>query len=206
MAGRGAGRAKEPGNKGQMSGRQDVELRLAKAMAHPVRVKILEIMNERPVAPAEVSTAIGVPVSNVAYHFRSLLELDCIAAVEQQLVRGSVKTTYRSRTNLMFDDLCFSTLPPGDRSGLTVPTLKALYRRASDAIEADTLDAKTDSHVSVTTLSLRWEAWEEIAKILEAALGRVMEIKGEEEAREDDSERMPVTVGLLGFESPWLYE
>ena len=206
MAGSGAGRAKGSVREGQVSGRADVELRLAKAMAHPVRVRILEIMNERPVAPAEVSAAIGTPVSNVAYHFRTLLELECVEVVAQQLVRGSIKTTYRSRTNLMFDDLCFRTLPPGDRAGITVATLKALYRRASDAIEANTFDIQADSHLSVTTLSLRWEAWEEIAKILEGVLGRVMEIKGEEEACEDDSERIPATVGLLGFESPRLYE
>jgi DNA-binding transcriptional ArsR family regulator len=206
MSGSRAGRAKTSSKNGQMSGRQDIELRLAKAMAHPVRVKILEQMNERPVAPAEVSAVIGTPVSNVAYHFRTLLELGCIEAIEKQQVRGSVKTTYRSRTNLMFDDLCFATLPPGDRAGLTVATLKALYRRASDAIEAKTFDGKADSHLSVTTLSLRGEAWLEIAGILEGALGRVMEIKGEEEGRQDDAERIPATIGLLGFESPRLYE
>lgn len=206
MAGRGAGQPRSSSRETGFSGRQDVELRLAKAMAHPVRVKILELTNERPVAPAEVSAAIGTPVSNVAYHFRTLVELECIEAVQQQQVRGSIKTTYRNRTNLMFDDLCFATLPPGDRAGLTVPILKALYRRASDALEAKTFDVHEDSHLSVTTLSLRDEAWQEVATILEGALLRVMEIKGEEEAREDDCERMPATVGLLGFESPQLYE
>ena len=63
--------------------RQDIELRLAKAMAHPVRVKVLEMMNERPVAPVEASEAIGTALSNVSYHFRTLLELECIEAVER---------------------------------------------------------------------------------------------------------------------------
>lgn len=206
MAGKGAAGAKTRSEKRQIAQRQDIELRLAKAMAHPVRVKILEMMNERPVAPVETSEAIGTPLSNVSYHFRTLLELDCIEAVGKEQVRGSIKTTYRSRTSLMFDDLCFATLPSSSKTSLSVAILKALYRRASDAIEGDTFDARDDSHLSVTTLNLRWEAWEEVAKLLEGALGRVLEIKGEEEAREDTVERFPATIGLLAFESPKLYE
>jgi DNA-binding transcriptional ArsR family regulator len=206
MAGKGVVGAQSRSEKRQRAVRQDIELRLAKAMAHPVRVKVLEMMNERPVAPVEASEAIGTALSNVSYHFRTLLELECIEAVGQEQVRGSIKTTYRSRTSLMFDDLCFATLPAGARAGLTVTALKALYRRASDAIEADTMDTRSDSHLSVTTLNLRWEAWDEIAKMLESALGRMLEIKGEEEARDDDVERFPATIGLLAFESPKLYE
>jgi DNA-binding transcriptional ArsR family regulator len=206
MASKDVARVESRSEKRQAATRQDIELRLAKAMAHPVRVKVLELMNERPVAPVEASEAIGTALSNVSYHFRTLLELECIEAVNQEQVRGSIKTTYRSRTSLMFDDLCFATLPAGARAGLTVTALKALYRRASDSIEAGTMDARDDSHLSVTTLELRWEAWDEIAKLLESTLGRVLEIKGEEEAREDDEERFPATFGLLGFESPKLYE
>jgi DNA-binding transcriptional ArsR family regulator len=177
MAGKGIARPKSRSKKRQVAARQDIELRLAKAMAHPVRVKILEMMNERPVAPVEASEAIGTPLSNVSYHFRTLLELGCIEAVGKQQVRGSIKTTYRSRTSLLFDE-----------------------------IGAGTMDARADSHLSVTTLDLRWEAWEEVARLLEGTLDRIIEIKGEEEAREDGTERFPATIGLLAFESPKLYE
>jgi DNA-binding transcriptional ArsR family regulator len=206
MADKGTVGAKSRSERRRVAARQAIELRLAKAMAHPVRVKILEMMNERPVAPVEVSEAIGTALSNVSYHFRTLLELECIEAVEKEQVRGSIKTTYRSRTSLMFDDLCFATLPSSSKTSLSVAILKALYRRASDAIEVDTFDSRPDSHLSVTTLRLRWEAWEEVAELLEGALGRVLEIKDEEEAREDTVERFPATIGLLAFESPKLYE
>src|ERR1700712_1768979 len=84
---------------------EDVELRLAKAMAHPVRVKALALMNERPIAPVEVSEKIGVELSNVSYHFRTLLELDCIEATGTEQVRGSIKTTYRSKVPFAFDTI-----------------------------------------------------------------------------------------------------
>ncbi len=206
MAGKGSARATPRSETKKVTVRQDIELRLAKAMAHPVRVKVLELMNEQPIAPVEASAKIGTQLSNVAYHFRTLLELECIEEVGKEQIRGSVKTTYRSRTNLMFDDLCFATLPSGAQTGIGVAIMKALYRRASDAIEAGSFDAKDNRHLSVTTAEMRWEAWDEVANILEGALGRILEIKEEEDAREDDVKRFPATIGLFAFESPRLYE
>jgi DNA-binding transcriptional ArsR family regulator len=187
--------------------REDVELRLAKAMAHPVRVKALALMNERPIAPVEVAEAIGVELSNVSYHFRTLLELDCIEATATEQVRGSIKTTYKSKVRLMFDHIVWAGLGREEKSGLSTEGVKALMSRTLDAFEARTFDAKENRHLSVSTVLIDWEGLDEIAVMLDATLNRVAEIQAEaaERAGERD-ERFPVTVGLLGFESPRLYE
>jgi DNA-binding transcriptional ArsR family regulator len=187
--------------------REDVELRLAKAMAHPVRVKALELMNERPIAPVEVSEKIGVELSNVSYHFRTLLELDCIEATGTEQVRGSIKTTYSSKVRLMFDDMVWDSLGRHAKSGLATAYLKALMSRASEALEAETLDADKEPHLSVSTVMVDWEGWDEISGMLEAAMNRVAEIQAESSERTNGhDERFPATVGLLGFESPRTYE
>ena len=188
--------------------REDVELRLAKAMAHPVRVKALELMNERPIAPVEVSDAIGVALSNVSYHFRTLLELDCIEAAGTEPVRGSIKTTYRSKVRLMFDDMVWDSLSRQAKSGITATFLKALMTRTSDALEAETFDASTrEPHISVSTVTVDWDGWDEISQMLTAMLNRVAEIEEESAVRDAGrGELFPATVGLLGFESPRTYE
>jgi DNA-binding transcriptional ArsR family regulator len=191
--------------------REDVELRLAKAMAHPVRVKALELMNERPIAPVEVSDAIGVALSNVSYHFRTLLELGCIEAEGTEQVRGSIKTTYSSRVRLMFNDMVWSSLGSHAKSGITEAILKALVARAGDALAAETFDAKEDRHLSVSTIEADWQGWDEIAEVLKTAMERVHEIGGESRERADAGDSVgvspfPVTIGLLGFESPRTYE
>jgi DNA-binding transcriptional ArsR family regulator len=191
--------------------REDVELRLAKAMAHPVRVKALELMNERPIAPVEVSEEIGVALSNVSYHFRTLLELDCIEAAGTEQVRGSIKTTYRSRVRLMFDDMVWSSLGNYAKSGITEAILKALVARTGDALAAETFDSKEDRHLSVSTIEADWQGWDEIVEVLKTAMERVHEIGDESRDRgSGDSTAevspFPVTVGLLGFESPRTYE
>ncbi len=195
--------------------REDVELRLAKAMAHPVRVKALELMNERPIAPVEVSEQIGVELSNVSYHFRTLLELGCIEAVETEQVRGSIKTTYRSRVRLMFDDMVWESLSRQAKSGITTTFLKALMTRTSDALDAETFDSGKEPHISVSTVTVDWEGWDEISGMLATTLSRVAEIQLESAERAAErldtdgaaeASSFPVTVGMLGFESPRTYE
>lgn len=186
---------------------EDFELRLAKAMAHPVRVKALELMTERPIAPVEVSERIGVELSNVSYHFRTLLELDCIEATGTEQVRGSIKTTYRSKISLIFDSAVWKSLSRQAKSGLTAKVLKSMMIRASDALTADTFDGDKEPHLSVSTLNVDWEGWDEIFGMLAATMYRIAEIEKESAERAaDNDERFPVSVSMLGFESPRLYE
>lgn len=187
--------------------REDVELRLAKAMAHPVRVKALELMNERPIAPVEVSDEIGVALSNVSYHFRTLVELDCIEATATEQVRGSIKTTYKSKVRLMFDDMVWESLSQQAKSGITTTFLKALMTRTSDALDAGTFDSSKTPHISVSTVRVDWEGWDEISGMLETTLNRISEIQSESAERGvEPDERFPATIGMLGFESPRTYE
>jgi DNA-binding transcriptional ArsR family regulator len=185
--------------------REDIEVRLGKAMAHPVRVRILEMMNERPIAPVEVANGIGVALSNVSYHFRTLLELDCIEAVGQEQVRGSMKTTWRSKVKLMFADLCFAGLDTEAKSALTGKALRTMAVRVGDAFAARTLESRSDLHLSVQTISVNDEGWTEIASLLTMVMERVGEIE-RESADDLASERFPATVSLMSFESPKLYE
>lgn len=187
--------------------REDVELRLAKAMAHPVRVKALELMNERPIAPVEVSDEIGVALSNVSYHFRTLLELDCIEAAGTEQVRGSIKTTYRSKVRLMFDDMVWDSLGRQAKSGLATAILRALMTRTSDALESETFDATREPHISVSTVKVDWDGWDEISQMLTTMLDRIPAIEEESAVRDSGrGELFPATVGMLGFESPRTYE
>ena len=186
---------------------QDFELRLAKAMAHPVRLKALELMNERPIAPVEVSEQIGVELSNVSYHFRTLLELDCIEAAGTEQVRGSIKTTYRSKVRLTFDSGVWESLSRLGKSGLTASVLQKMMTRASDALASNTFDGVKEPHLSVSTIKVDWEGWDEIFEMLATTMFRIAEIEKESAERAADvDERFPATVGMLGFESPRLYE
>ena len=53
-----------------------VDQRIAKALSHPVRAHILQILNDRVASPNEIAEEIKEPLGNVSYHVRALLNLE----------------------------------------------------------------------------------------------------------------------------------
>ncbi|MBS1879125.1 MAG: helix-turn-helix transcriptional regulator [Actinobacteria bacterium] len=67
------------------------------ALRHPLRRRILRRMDdERPISPRELSHQLQVPLSNVSYHVRVLVDCAAVTLVGTQPVRGSMKHFYRS--------------------------------------------------------------------------------------------------------------
>ena len=85
--------------------KQSREPQVFKALAHPLRMKLLVAMSEREASPSELATELGEPLGNVAYHVRMLERLDCIELVRTTPRRGALEHHYRADR------------PPGTRGG-----------------------------------------------------------------------------------------
>ena len=55
--------------------------RLVKALAHPLRFRILTVLDERMASPSELAEELGAPLGNVSYHVRILASLGLIRLV-----------------------------------------------------------------------------------------------------------------------------
>src|SRR5687767_8317760 len=71
--------------------------RFVKAMSHPLRVRILAMLDERTASPNELAGWLGASLGTVAYHVRTLFQLDLIELVDETRVRGAVEHHYRSK-------------------------------------------------------------------------------------------------------------
>ena len=95
-----------------------VDPRIAKALSHPMRARILMILNERVASPNEISEEIEERLPNVSYHVRALLDLGCIELVDTAQRRGAVEHYYRAIVRPFFSDRDWKRLPrsgpPGD--------------------------------------------------------------------------------------------
>ena len=60
--------------------------RYVKALAHPLRVRILAILEERPASPVELSRMLGSNLGVVSYHVRTLFDLGLLCDGELQLL------------------------------------------------------------------------------------------------------------------------
>src|SRR4051794_36963666 len=65
-----------------------VDSRVMKAIAHPLRHRILAILNERIASPKEIADELGERLPNVSYHVKTLDELGAIELVDTQPRRG----------------------------------------------------------------------------------------------------------------------
>jgi DNA-binding transcriptional ArsR family regulator len=70
--------------------------RFVKAMSHPLRVRILAMLDERQASPNQLAGWLGASLGTVAYHVRTLLQLGLIELVDETRVRGAVEHHYRS--------------------------------------------------------------------------------------------------------------
>ncbi len=79
-----------------------IDHRLVRALSHPVRVRILEILSERVASPNDLSEELGVELSHVAYHTRTLGRCGCLELVDTAQRRGATEHFYRAaaRTGL----------------------------------------------------------------------------------------------------------
>jgi hypothetical protein len=66
------------------------------ALAHPIRVHILQAAEVDAVSPSDIAVEIGEPLGVVAYHFRVLHNVDLIELTATERRRGSIESFYRS--------------------------------------------------------------------------------------------------------------
>lgn len=70
--------------------------RYAKALRHPLRVRILATLQECEATPTQLAQWLGASVGTVAYHVRTLASLGLIELVGETRVRGAVAHHYRA--------------------------------------------------------------------------------------------------------------
>jgi DNA-binding transcriptional ArsR family regulator len=180
-----------------------IDSRLARALNHPLRVRILAVLNERPASPKEMAEILDEELSNVSYHTRELHRLDCVEVAKREQVRGAVKTTYRGTTRMMLDDDAWERLTKETRNGISIAAVGEVIDRASTAIEADTFDARTDRHVITLKMDVDEEGWSEVSEIVLDAHRRLEKVEVDAANRTPDPEsRIRITVSLLSYESP----
>jgi DNA-binding transcriptional ArsR family regulator len=91
---------REPVRRGQRNAKRVQAIddpRFVKAMSHPLRVRILAMLDERKASPNELAGWLGASLGTVAYHVRTLEQLGLIELVDETRVRGAVEHHYRAR-------------------------------------------------------------------------------------------------------------
>src|SRR3954462_4725495 len=89
--------------------------RLVKALAHPLRVRILSVLEQGSATPKQIATNLGVQLENLSYHVRALRDLGFIKLEERRMVRGAVEHRYALAARPRITAEAWNQLPAGVR-------------------------------------------------------------------------------------------
>ncbi len=181
-----------------------VEQIVAKAFAHPLRVQILIILNERVASPNLLSQELGQSLNLVAYHVRVLEKYDCIELVDTKQRRGATEHFYRATRRQFLSDSEWSRMPAALRPGLSGAMLKAVFDDIEEAVSKGTFDELEDRHLSRVPMVVDQKAWGDVVNLLLGTLDRLLEIQAEASERlaNSDEPGMLSKVEMLHFKSP----
>lgn len=178
---------------------------IAKAYAHPLRMEIMDLLDDRVASPSQLAAELGSPLSLTSYHVRQLVSWGLVKLVYRRQVRGSIEHFYTATVRPTLSDETWARIPSVVKRALVGSSLSQLGREIAAAGEAGGFD-RDDMHFTRTRLTLSREGWREIAQLLGELLERVDRLREDEAPKlKDDphAERIEATIALLLFESPW---
>ncbi len=181
-----------------------VDVRLARALSHPLRQRILAALGARVASPSDLADELGEPLGDVAYHVKRLVEHDCVELVRTERRRGAVKHFYTARRWLGVADPEWQALPVAERQDLSRRLVDQLVLDVRTAEVAGRL-AEAGVHLSRTPLALDAQGVAELNRLLADLVERALRIQADSEARGfGDEGPRPVRreLGLLHFGAP----
>ena len=181
-----------------------VDPRIAKALSHPMRARILVILNDRVASPNEIAETIDERLPNVSYHVRALVELGCIELVDTAQRRGAIEHYYRAIIRPFFSDRDWKRIPRSARLAISDTALELVWEDVSDAVKAGTFDGRTDRYLTHTPMILDEQGWAEMTAVLAKASAEAEKVasRSAERLTRSKADGVPTRVVLMQFESP----
>src|SRR5919108_2400559 len=98
-------------DQGRREDRGPLDEALLKAISHPLRHRLLGLLDDRIASPNELARELGLPLGRVSYHIRLLADLGAIELVRTEPRRGALEHFYRAVTRGWFSEEDWSRPP-----------------------------------------------------------------------------------------------
>jgi DNA-binding transcriptional ArsR family regulator len=171
--------------------------RLVKALAHPLRVSILSALEHRIASPSQLAEELDVPLPNLSYHIRMLVQLDLLKLVKTRPRRGAIEHYYQAKGRVVVSDKAWGQVPALVKEAMVSAALK----QAGEFVEAGAARhgfEDTHAHLSRQALQLDAKAWQELSKRVSALHEYAVELQRESEKRRAESDHYDeVDAGLV---------
>lgn len=182
-----------------------VDQKLIKALAHPLRVEILAILNDRMASPNELSKELEEGLSQVSYHVKVLKDFKCIRMVKTEPRRGAVEHYYRATARAFLTSDMVKDLPKSAQRASYSTVLVDANQDVTTALESGKFDQRNDYVVARIPTTMDEQGCANAAKLGDKFIEDFLLVEEEAALRlakgEGDGAQIPTTAVLLIFGS-----
>jgi DNA-binding transcriptional ArsR family regulator len=178
--------------------------RLVRALSHPLRVRILAILDERTSSAVEISRTLRADLGVVAYHIRTLHRLGLLELVREIPRRGAIQRFYRARPRPRVTGPAWASAQPVSKQAHVGAALQQINDIAKAANALGGFD-RPDAHFTRMALKLDEECFRRVAEVLAHVLEEVAEIEAEcagRQASDASAESEDVGFVMMLFDAP----
>jgi DNA-binding transcriptional ArsR family regulator len=179
-----------------------VDQRIMKALSHPLRVRMLTLLNQKVSSPSELADELGEPLGNVSYHMRFLADLKMVKLVRTEPRRGAVEHYYQALELPRVSGEDWAQLPASLRRTLSDGVLGQIAKDLSGAAKSGGFD-RENMHVSRNAMVLDQEGWDELSALLADVQQRARAIQDRSARRlkkAGENEAIRTSLALMQFE------
>jgi DNA-binding transcriptional ArsR family regulator len=177
--------------------------RLVKALAHPLRIRILGILERRSATPKELAEMLEVPLENLSYHVRALRDFGFIKLERRRMVRGAVEHRYGVVARPRITAAAWEQLPAIVREALDAASLDQIWDVVTRAAAQDKM-ARPESHMARRVARLDEQGLAEMSEVVTQAVDRLVEIEKQsvQRLRKHKSQEIPTVLIAMLFDAP----
>jgi DNA-binding transcriptional ArsR family regulator len=177
---------------------------LAKALAHPLRTRILAALEGRTASPSELAGELDAPLGVVSYHVRRLAALGFLKLVKSEPRRGAVEHYYSAVGRPRITSDAWGRTPQIVKDATIQAAVDQVGAYVGAAVAEGGFDAG-ESHLTRSPVTVDAKGWSALARELDAMLERIKRIEDASRRRllkADHEGEQEATVVMMLFNSP----
>jgi DNA-binding transcriptional ArsR family regulator len=176
---------------------------LAKALAHPLRVAILAVLEERTASPSEIATELDASLGVVSYHVRMLARYGLVKLVETRPRRGALEHYYRAEDRPVISSEAWEQVPAIAKQSMIHGALEQVATRVGGAAQWGGFE-RANAHLTRSPMVLDQRGWDQLAVKLDRLLAdceKIAAASAKRLAARDHDEEISATAVLMLFEN-----
>ena len=177
--------------------------RLVKALAHPLRIRILGILEQRSATPKELAELLDVQLENLSYHVRTLRDFGFIKLERRRMVKGAVEHRYGMVARPRITAEVWEQLPAMVREALDAASLEQIWDVVTRAATQDKM-SRPQSHMARRVARLDEQGLAEMSKVVGDAVDKLVEIEKQsaQRLRKHKGPEIPTVLIAMLFDAP----